>query len=694
MADANDIRNKLNLKRIWDDAYYAGRRQISDATYDQLKEEIRKVLENNPELKSQFWEEFTATSFSRLENEFGDIKHDFPMMSLAKSNDINLFFKEVQKWKAAGAKSFIVMWKIDGSSSAYRYRKGVLSQVLTRHTGEYGKDLTVTGYQIEKLPKALVSVASAPASDATEKAWQNYINRYEVRGEMVIREEDFNRINQEREAKGLEPYQNARNAAAGVSQTKDAEKIRDLHLSMIAYDVLSQDVNFTTHEEKLIWLDDRNFSTVEYTKVPISVTIEQITEIFAKFEKRRFNLGYEVDGLVAMVNEMDVREKLGIKSNTPEYAFAFKFKDIEIEFEIDDSEFEDGIEWCFGSTGVITPRAHLKENPRSMEILGVSIRHSTLHNVAELKRVGWKKGSKLAIVKRAGLVIPKVVEIPPCENQSEEYPEPPAKCPCCGGKTGFKGEIFQCLNDDCDGKSFNRILRFIGSMEIDDIGETTLLKIVEDGLVNGLQDLYKLTPEQLINLERLGESSANKIVKNIQASRKQPTWRVLAGLMIRGLGTTTSKACAVKWPTLADFIEKVNYDDLCSLDKVGDIVANNILDGVNREEMRNIISGLIFEGIGMTVETKPIQIQGALTGKTFCLTGSPELDGQKVKKAIVEKMITDAGGIIASMGKGLTYLVAGPDSIAEGSNKLEKAKKQGTLVITADELKEMIANGK
>lgn len=683
------VKQKMALKRIWDDAYYAGRRLISDATYDVNKSEIEAALKflisdtsslvgsEYHDTLHEMWKEFTATSFSKLENLGGDIKHDFPMMSLAKSNDIALFFKEVQKWKAAGAKSFIVMWKIDGSSSAYRYRDEVLAQVLTRHTGEYGKDLTVTGYQIENLPKSI--------SCSFERG-----DRFEVRGEMVIREEDFAKINQEREAKGLEPYQNARNAAAGVSQTKDAEKIRELHLSMIAYDVLSQDVDFATHEEKLEWLKDQGFTVVGYTKLPIDTSLERLTAYFNARDGERFQLGYEVDGLVAMVNELDVREKLGIKSNTPEYAFAFKFKDVEIEFEIDDSEFEDGIEWCFGSTGVITPRAHLKENPRSMEILGVSIRHSTLHNIAEMKRVGWKKGSKLAIVKRAGLVIPKVVEIPPCEGQSDEYPAPPAKCPCCGEPTGFKGEIYQCLNDDCEGKSFNRILRFIGSMEIDDIGETTLLKIVEDGLVSGPQDLYKLTIDQLMNLERLGESSATKIVKNIQASRKQPTWRVMAGLMIRGLGNTTSKACAKKWPTLSEFLEQVNYDDLCSLDKVGDVVANNILQGIDRDEMRNIMAGLIFEGVGQTKEEAPVQIQGSLTGMSFCLTGSPELEGQKVKKAIVEKMITDAGGTIASMGKGLTYLVAGPDSIAEGSNKLEKAKKQGTLVITADELVKLI----
>ena len=692
MMNIETVKQKLGLKRIWDDAYYAGRRLVSDATYDANKDELRQALEADASLKSQFWEEFTATSFSKLENLGGDIKHDFPMMSLAKSNDINLFFKEVQKWKAAGAKSFILMWKIDGSSSAYRYRDGVLSQVLTRHTGEYGKDLTVTGYQIENLPKTLIhkGIRALPQREASKIVDDLRNNRYEVRGEMVIREEDFVKINQEREAKGLEPYQNARNAAAGVSQTKDAEKIRELHLSMIAYDVLSQDVDFASHSEKLEWLTDQGFDTVEYQRIPANVTIEQLTTVFAEHEKRRFSLGYEVDGLVAMVDEMDVREKLGIKSNTPEYAFAFKFKDVEIEFEIDDSVYEDGVEWCFGSTGVITPRAHLKENPRSMEILGVSIRHSTLHNIAELKRVGWKKGSKLAIVKRAGLVIPKVVEIPPCDTQTDEYPAPPAKCPCCGEATGFKGEIYQCLNDDCDGKSFNRILRFIGSMEIDDIGETTLLKIVEDGLVRGPQDLYDLTAQQLMTLERLGESSATKIIKNIAGSRRQPTWRVLAGLMIRGLGRTTSKAIAEKWGRLSDFVANVSYEELCKIDKVGDTVATNILDGLKREEMKGIINALINRGIGEVVVEKPAEIQGSLTGMSFCLTGSPELDGQKVKKAIVEKMITDAGGKIESMGKGLTYLVAGPDSIAEGSNKLEKAKKQGTLVITADELVKLI----
>ena len=669
-----ELKQKLALKKIWDDAYYSGKRDVSDATYDTLKDELKAAIEGDDTLKAKYWDEFTATSYSRLENSFNDVKHDFPMMSLGKSNDVKLFYKELQKWKAAGAKNFVLMWKIDGSSSAYRYRNEALSQVLTRHTGEYGKDLTVTGYQIDNLPK---SIACSFSKD----------ERYEVRGEMVIREADFELINREREAKGLDPYQNARNAAAGVSQTKDAEKIRDLHLSMIAYDVLSQDIDFATHMEKMEWLKAREFDVVDHAMFSIDLSLDAITNILADYELDRFSLGYEVDGLVAMVNELDVREELGIKSNTPEYAFAFKFKDVEIEFDIDDSEFEDGIEWCFGSTGVITPRAHFKENPRSMEILGVSIRHSTLHNVSELKRVGWKKGSTKAMVKRAGLVIPKVVEV--LGSSDERYPTPPEKCPICQEAAGFKGEIYQCLNDTCIGKSTNRIMRFIESMEIDDLGQTTLDKLIENGLVNGPQDLYKLSIDQIKYLDRLGEASATKIVNNIQKSRSQPLWRVLAGLMIRGLGTTTSKACAKVWPSLEDFAANINYEALCSIDKVGDIVASNILSGLANEEIKTIINDLIKENIGKAV-VEDTPIIGALTGKTFCLTGSPELNGQKVKKAMVEKMITDAGGIIASMGKDLMYLVAGPDSIAEGSNKLEKAKKQGTTIITADELSVML----
>ena len=673
-----EVLNRLNLKRIWDDAYYAGRRLVTDATYDINKEEIRKLLEADAELHGKFWQEFTAISFSRLENNFADVKHDYPMLSLDKSNKVEIFFKQLQAWKAAGSKQVVVMWKVDGGSSAYRYDDTHLKMVLTRHTGEYGKDLTVTGYQIDNLPKQIP-----------------FVNHVEVRGEMVIFEADFEKANAERVAKGLDPYKNARNAAAGVSQTKDAEAIRGLHLSTVAYDVLSEDIDFDRHTDKLEWLKHQGFTVVPYGVMRTDLTIEEVREMLARWEAERFNVGYEVDGLVAAVDETEIREKLGISSGTPNFAYAFKFKDIEIDFEIDTSEFEHGIEWCFGTTGVITPRAHFKENPLSMEILGVSIRHSNLHNVAELKRIGWKAGVTHAIVKRAGLVIPKVIEAYAVQTDNQDdvpniWPEPPSVCPCCGGQTGFKGEIFQCLNDDCDGKSFNRILRFIEAMEIDDLGETTLLKIVEDGLVKGPQDLYDLTVEQLVNLERLGESSAKKIVKNIQGSRRQPAWRVLAGLMIRGLGNTTSKVISEKWPRLSDFATNANYDDLCKLEKVGDTIATNILAGLKREEMQGIINALINKGIGEVVEEKAAPIQGALTGKTFCMTGSPEIEGQKVKKAVLQAQIEAAGGIIMDMKKGLNYLIAGPDSIAEGSNKLQKAEKIGATVISGDDVLAMI----
>ena len=204
MSNAEEVvLQKLTLKEIWDDAYYAGNRQISDATYDANKDSISELLLGDAELKAKYWDRFTATSYSRLENTGGDIKHDYPMMSLAKSNKLDLFFKELQKWKAAGSKQFVLMWKVDGGSSAYRYSDLVLQQVLTRHKDGFGKDLTATGYQIANLPKTL------PEADGD--------HRYEVRGEMVIFEEDFTRLNHERELLGLDLYQNARNAAAGES---------------------------------------------------------------------------------------------------------------------------------------------------------------------------------------------------------------------------------------------------------------------------------------------------------------------------------------------------------------------------------------------------------------------------------------------------------------------------------------------
>ncbi len=672
-TNEQEVLQRMNLKRIWDDAYYAGRRAISDATYDLNKETLRQLLESNADLKAKYWADFTATSFSRkLENSGNEIPHDFPMMSLDKSNKIDILHGKLSKWRAAGSQFAVCMWKIDGSSSGIRYDHNVLQALVTRHEDGMGKDLTATAYQIENLPKEV------PCRD-----------KFEVRGEMVICEEDFIKANELREAKGLDPYKNARNATAGIANTKDVESVRDLNLTSIAYDVLSKELEFKSHSHKLQWLQDEGFRVVDYKLIPTDIDVASLTTVLGEWEAQRFTRGYEVDGLVLMVDELDVRDDLGIKSNVPEYAYAFKFKDIEIEFEIDDSEYEDGIEYCFGTTGVITPRAHFKENPRSMEVLGVSVRHSNLHNMAELRRIGWKKGSKLAIVKRAGMVIPKVVEALGAPDDAE-YPTPPTVCPHCAGNLGFKGEIYQCLNDDCDGKSFNRILRFIESMGIEDLGETTLLKIVEDGLVKGPQDLYDLTVEQLMVLERLGESSAKKIVKNIQGSRRQATWRVLAGLMIRGLGNTTSKAIAEKWPRLSDFVANVNYDDLCKLEKIGDTVASNILAGLKREEMQGIINSLINKGIGEIVEEKAAPIEGALSGKTFCMTGSPELEGQKVKKAVLEKMIVDAGGTIMDMKKGLNYLIAGPDSIAEGSNKLQKAEKIGASVISGDDVLAML----
>jgi DNA ligase (NAD+) len=680
-----EIEPKLNLKLIWDDLYYVGKPIVTDAVYDVNKENLKKLFVELDETgmmsekAKALFDKFTATSYSRLENTFGDIKHDFPMTSLAKTNDLTEFYGQLQKWKAAGARSCILMWKVDGSSSGYRYKNSVLSQVVTRHTGELGKDLTVTGYQIQNLPKKIKE------SDNDHD--------FEVRGEMVIFGKDFEEINNAREAQGLNLYQNARNAVAGVSQTKDAKKISELHLSTVAYDVLCKDHDFGSHEEKLLWLEERGFKIVNFIQVPLVVSFEDLEKLVSELEKNRFVPEYEVDGLVAMVNETKVREALGLKSNVPEYAYAFKFKDVEIEFDIDDSIYKDGIEWCFGSTGVITPRAHFKENPVSKDILGVSIRHSTLHNVAELKRIGWKVGVKKAVVKRAGLVIPKVVRTLGADEMSNDYPAPPSVCPACGGATGFQGEIFKCLNDSCEGKTSNRILRFIESMEIDDIGRVTLEKIEDEGLVKGPDDLYKLDVDQLLNLDRLGMNSATKIINNIEKSKSQPFWRVLAGLMIPGLGRTMSKVCAKKWKSLDNFYHNVNYEELIALDNVGEVVATNIMKHLQFDELKRIIESLIELGLGQEqIEEAPKE--GALKGLTFCLTGSPEINGQKAKKKILEQMIIDAGGTIASMGKTLNYLVAGPDSLDDGngnvSNKVEKARSQGTKIITGDEVVKMI----
>jgi DNA ligase (NAD+) len=614
--------------------------EITDAEYDSLMRELKALEEAHPEFASP--DSPTQRVGGKPREGFVKVAHSGAMLSLDNALDeaeLRDFDRRVRDLLGDESYTYVAELKLDGLSLAVHYRDGKYAQAVTRGDGTVGEDVTENTKTIRSVP------LKAKGS-------------FEVRGEVVFNRKAFEKLNAERDLLGLPRFANPRNAAAGSLRVLDPTITASRQLDFYAYFLIPP---LPTQWESLEALSAMGFKVNSHRKR--CKGIEELVEFCKEWEAKRDSLPLEIDGVVAKVDSIEQQAKLGWTAKAPRWAIAFKFPARQAQTIVED------INVSVGRTGAVTPTAFF----RPVNIGGVMVSKATLHNEDEIGRLGVQIGDTV-LVERAGDVIPKVVRVVK-EGENRRPFVMPKICPDCGEEiVRAEGEaISRCINTNCPARLKESVLHFAarGVMDIDGLGEVLVNHLVDSGLVKNVADLYKLTLDDLIKIERMGSKSASNVLNNIKASLNQPLNRLINGLGIPFVGERTAQILAETFGDL-DKIMNADEDELKKAEEVGPKVAHAIRQFFDHQSNRELVERLGEAGFVFTYTIT--RHTGKLEGLTFVLTGTlPNLTREEAQERI-EK----AGGKVAkSVSKKTTYVVAGE----EAGSKLDKAKELGIKII-------------
>jgi DNA ligase (NAD+) len=640
--------------------YVLDQPEISDAEYDELMNRLRELEARHPELVAP--DSPTQRVGGKPREGFVKVAHSSPMLSLDNAlneGELRDFDRRVRQLLGGAPFRYVAELKLDGLSMAVRYRDGFLAQAVTRGDGEVGEDVTENARAIRSLP---LRVADGPTE-------------FEVRGEAILSRRAFERLNLERDAQGQPRFANPRNAAAGSIRVLDPSITASRRLDYYSYFLLVDGQPYQdSHSECLQTLDKLGFKVNPHRAVCAGV--EELLEFCRRWEERRDELPYEIDGVVAKVDSATQQRALGWTARAPRWAIAYKYAARQERTIVED------IGVHVGRTGTLTPVAHLKP----VVVGGVTVSRATLHNEDEIRRLGVQIGDEV-LIERAGDVIPRVVRV--VDEGAERRPfHMPKECPVCGGAVvREEGEVAsRCLNTNCPARLKESILHFSarGIMDIDGLGEALVDQLVDRGLVASVADIYRLSFEQLVDLERMAKKSSEKLLRNIDESRKQPLPRVLTALGIRFVGERTAELLAETFGSL-DAIAAAGQDELTAAPEVGPKVAESIHRFFREPRNQALVERL--REAGLKFEHKVTRKKGGpLEGLTFVLTGTLPSMTREEAKARIEA----AGGkVTGSVSQKTSYVVAGE----EAGSKLDKARTLNIPVIDQARLLELLANG-
>jgi DNA ligase (NAD+) len=617
---------------------------IPDAEFDGLMRELRDIEEAHPELRTA--DSPTQRVGGQPREGFVKVAHSSPMLSLDNAlNEAELkeFDARVRALLKTDDYEYVAELKLDGLSMAAHYQDGRLKQAITRGDGNTGEEVTENARTIRSLPMRL-RASVAPGE------------QFEVRGEVVMQRRSFERLNEERERAGLSRFANPRNAAAGALRALDPGVTAKRQLDYFAYFLL-RDAQplFPSHWESLERLQSAGFKVNSHRRKCRG--LEELLAFIREWDTKRDGLPYETDGVVAKIDSISQQKQLGWTAKAPRWAIAFKYPARQATTVLENIEVQ------VGRTGALTPVAHLKP----VQLSGVTVSRATLHNEDEIARLGVEIGDTVQ-VERSGDVIPKIVKV--VAQGAERRPfRIPKHCPVCGGHVVREaGEAAsRCMNTNCPARLRESLLHFASRhvMDIDGMGDALVDQLLSHGLVHNIADLYQLSVEQLLELERLGQKSATKIIQNIDRSRSRPLARVLNGLGIPFVGERTAQLLASHFGDL-DALAASSVEGLQEVGEVGPKVADSIRQFFDEKRNRELVERLREAGLTFT-GPKATKAHGPLRGKTFVITGTlPTLKREEAKERI-EK----AGGKVAgSVSSKTTYLLAGE----EAGSKLDKAR--------------------
>jgi DNA ligase (NAD+) len=641
--------------------------EISDAEYDASMRELRMLEARHPELVTP--DSPSQRVGGKPKEGFAKIEHSRPMLSLDNVNneqELSDWERRVRAMLGNAEASYVSELKMDGVSLALQYEPGpggsaVLQTALTRGDGVMGEDVTSNVRTIRSVP---LSVSKERLHRA--KLPQNF----EVRGEVILPDEAFLKMNREREEQGLTPAANPRNAAAGTIRTLEPNIVAQRRLDFYAYFALEKGESiFPEQWTALEALSTAGFRVNRHRK-PLH-TLDELLAFVGWAEGQRQSLGYEIDGVVIKVNQTALQRRLGYTGRAPRWAVAYKFTARSGITQVEDIAVQ------VGRTGKLTPVAVL----HPVLIGGTTVSRATLHNADEIERLGLKIGDSV-VVERGGDVIPKIVGV----VEDKEHPRGhkvfvfPDNCPVCGSEVvRDEGEAdYRCVNADCPARLKESILHFASRklMNIEGLGDALVTQLLERQMLTSVAGIYSLNEELLLQLERIGKKSAQSLLAEIENSKKAPLNRVLFALGIRFVGERTAQLLAESFGSM-DALMDANLEQLEAVDEVGPRVAQAIQEFFAETKNRELVEKLRQAGLTFTAEKK--RKSSKLEGMTFVLTGTMADLTREEAKARIEA----AGGRVSgSVSKKTSYLVAGEDA----GSKLDKARELKVPVIEQAEL--------
>jgi DNA ligase (NAD+) len=639
---------------------------ISDFEFDKKVEELTELEKAHPEFVHP--DSPTQKVGGQITKEFKTVAHKWPMLSLGNTyneQDLRDFDERIRK--AIGNNfEYVCELKFDGLSISLTYEQGKLVRAVTRGDGTKGDDVTTNAKTIRTIPHQLNG--------------SGYPESFEIRGEVFMHRQAFDRLNEERIENGEATYANPRNFAAGTLKLQDSGEVAKRPLDCFLYFLYTDRRLYSSHWDSLQAVKTWGFHTCEHNT--LCTTIDQVLAFIAHWDSKRFDLGYDIDGIVLKVNQYAQQEELGFTAKSPRWAIAYKYKAQEVETILEHVSYQ------VGRTGAVTPVANLKP----VLLAGTTVKRATLHNANEIERLDLHLGDTV-LVEKGGEIIPKIISVNTSKRQAFAQPVIyPSICPECSTRlVREEGEVaFYCPNDEgCGPQIVGRIQHFIGrkAMNIDGLGDETIDHFYKQGFLQQISDLYTLNQkrDQLKTLERFGEKSIENMLAGIEASKQMPFEKVLFGLGIRFVGETVAKKLVAHFRTI-EALMHASLEELVAVDEIGERIAESVqryFANSDHIHQLNLLQsyGLQFESIFKEVVLAGTQLEG----KSFIISGVFENRSREELKDLIESY---GGKILSSISAKLSYVVAGANM---GPAKLEKAQKLGIPIISDEDLLAMLA---
>ncbi|GHT15873.1 DNA ligase [Bacteroidia bacterium] len=640
-------------------AYYVlAQPLVSDAEFDHLLHELQDLEAQHPE----FFDANSPTQRvgSDLSNEFVSAAHRYPMLSLGNvysAEELQAFDERVCK-QFDGTVEYVCELKFDGVSISLIYERGQLQQALTRGDGIRGDDVTVNVRTIRTIPLALQGNVPSPL---------------EMRGEIILPHSSFQKMNEERIANGEPAFANPRNAAAGTLKLLDSQQVAKRRLDNFAYHLLCEEMPFATHYESLQAAQAFGFKVSEHTR--LCANIAEVIDFIKHWDAARKSLPYDTDGVVVKVNNYAQQRALGYTAKTPRWAVAYKFAAEQASTTLL------AVSYQVGRTGAITPVANLEP----VQLAGTTVKRASLHNADQIQLLDVRVGDKV-FVEKGGEIIPKIVGVDislrPAHSEPLRYI---THCPECGAalvRSNDEAKHYCPNEENCPPQIVGKIIHFISrkAMNIDGLGEETAELFYQKGLVKTVADLYSISKEALLQLERIAEKSAENILQSIAKSKTMTFERVLFALGIRYVGETTAKTIARAFLSL-DALQNASIEELQAVDEVGEQIAKSVYDFMHNPKNVLLLFQLREAGLQMECSAN-VLINNVLQGKTFVITGTLS-QPREAFKARIEQC---GGKVSSTISSATNYLLAGE----KAGSKLAKAKQLGVAVIDEAQLAAMI----